>query len=174
MTNWRYCPECRESLIHDLQADGQPLACPHGHFKKYDNPLPSTIGVIERSGRYLLVKRAREPMRGKWDAVGGFLQGAESPEDCLRREALEETGLHVTPVQVLGAFSSVYGSSELNTVGIAYRCAVLDDSVEIHLSGENSAFEWFAPDAIPQLAFADVEAAFASIRAQASVGRAAE
>src|SRR4051812_16976344 len=122
MTQWIYCPECATRLVADETLPEAPLRCPSGHFTKYDNSVATTIGVIRRHGLYLLVKRARSPKRGMWDAVGGFLQGTETAEECLIREAREETGLAVRPVRLLGAFSSVYGETGLKTLGIAYEC----------------------------------------------------
>jgi NAD+ diphosphatase len=159
MTNWNFCPQCRSPLQGLIGDPDRPLSCPEGHFVKYDNPLPSTIAVIEREGRYLLLKRANEPRLGAWDAVGGFIDGSETPEECLAREAEEEIGLLIEPRRIIGVFPSVYGESELKTLGIAYECGVA--SGEVRLSDENSTFEWFPPESLPELAFPDVSAAFA-------------
>lgn len=164
MTEWLYCPQCRQPLFEDAGTDGRPLTCPQGHFRKYDNPVATTIGVIEHDGRYLLLKRARDPERDRWDAVGGFIQGAESPKACLVREALEETGLHIEPTRLLGVYSSVYGDTGLTTVGIAYLCEIAGDALEVRLSEENSEHGWFEPASIPDLAFDDVRAAYAALR----------
>ena len=56
----------------------------------------STLCYIERDGRYLMLHRVRKKddvNRDKWIGVGGGMLENESPEDCVCREALEETGL---------------------------------------------------------------------------------
>lgn len=47
-------------------------------------------------GRLLVVRRAREPGSGRWSVPGGRVEPGETDLDAVRREVLEETGLHVT------------------------------------------------------------------------------
>jgi NAD+ diphosphatase len=165
MAAWAYCPYCARRLFVDESERERPLRCPTGHFAKYDNPLPAAFGIVRSHDRYLLLRRAHEPKRGDWDVVGGFMQGEESPEECLRREAVEELGLEVRAERLLGAFPSVYGDTGLRVVGIAYLCAI--EAGEIRLSDENSEYGWFAFDELPELAFADVRAAFRCLSIEA-------
>ena len=56
----------------------------------------TTLCYIERGGSWLMLHRVKkeiDPNRGKWIGIGGGLEENESPEDCVRREAMEETGL---------------------------------------------------------------------------------
>ena len=56
----------------------------------------STLCYIERDGQYLMmhrVKKKNDQNQDKWIGIGGGFLEDESPEDCVRREALEETGL---------------------------------------------------------------------------------
>lgn len=56
----------------------------------------STLCYIERDGKYLMlhrIKKANDQNRDKWIGIGGGFEEDESPEDCIRREAFEETGL---------------------------------------------------------------------------------
>ena len=57
--------------------------------------LNTTLCYMERDGKYLMlhrVKKENDINHDKWIGVGGKLEFAESPEDCLYREVLEETG----------------------------------------------------------------------------------
>ena len=59
----------------------------------------STLCYIERNGQYLMMHRIRkknDQNQDKWIGIGGGFFEDESPEDCVRREALEETGLTLT------------------------------------------------------------------------------
>ena len=61
--------------------------------------ISSTLCYIERDGKYLMrhrVKKEVDANRDKWIGVGGKFEEGESPEDCVRREAFEETGLTLT------------------------------------------------------------------------------
>ena len=56
----------------------------------------TTLGYIERDGCYLMlhrVKKKNDVNHDKWIGIGGKLEAAESPDEGMRREALEETGL---------------------------------------------------------------------------------
>jgi NAD+ diphosphatase len=158
MQGWRYCPCCATALVFTGSGPEYHGSCPSCGFLKYDNPLPTTIGLIRRDSRLLLLRRAQPPAVGAWDTVGGFLTGGETAEENLVREAQEEIGCRVVDLRPIGTYSSVYGDTGLPTVGVAFTCRIPDDAV-ITLSAENSEHRWFAPDEIPDLAFADVQAA---------------
>ena len=58
----------------------------------------TTLCYLERDGQYLMlhrVKKEHDENHDKWIGVGGKFEDKESPEDCVRREVLEETGLRV-------------------------------------------------------------------------------
>jgi ADP-ribose pyrophosphatase YjhB (NUDIX family) len=52
--------------------------------------------VHDDDGRLLVVLRGREPGAGRWSVPGGRVEPGETDEQAVRREVLEETGLHVT------------------------------------------------------------------------------
>ena len=70
----------------------------------------TTLCYIERGEQYLMlhrVKKKNDINKDKWIGVGGkFLEG-ESPEDCVCREVLEETGLTLTSYQYRGLVTFV-------------------------------------------------------------------
>ena len=58
----------------------------------------TSLLYIERDGKYLMLhrtKKERDINEGKWIGVGGKIEADESPEECVIREAREETGLSV-------------------------------------------------------------------------------
>jgi len=59
----------------------------------------TTLCYITRADRVLMLHRTKKEgdmNRDKWLGIGGKLEENESPDDCLLREALEETGLTLT------------------------------------------------------------------------------
>ncbi len=59
------------------------------------SPL-TTLCYIEKDGQYLMLHRVskeNDVNKGKWIGIGGHFEEGESPEECLLREAKEETGL---------------------------------------------------------------------------------
>jgi 8-oxo-dGTP diphosphatase len=59
--------------------------------------------VFDAAGRLLLVRRAREPGRGRWSVPGGRVESGETDAQAVMREVAEETGLVVEIVQLLGS-----------------------------------------------------------------------
>lgn len=59
----------------------------------------TTLCYIEKDGKYLMLHRIKKKHDGnhdKWIGIGGHFEDGESPEECLLREAKEETGLTLT------------------------------------------------------------------------------
>lgn len=51
--------------------------------------------VHDDEGRLLMIRRAQEPGLGQWSVPGGRVELGEDDRAAVRREVLEETGLHV-------------------------------------------------------------------------------
>jgi len=59
----------------------------------------TTLCYITRGSEVLMlhrVKKQNDINKDKWIGIGGKLEEGESPDECLLREALEETGLTLT------------------------------------------------------------------------------
>ena len=72
--------------------------------------LNTTLCYIRRGGEYLMlyrVKKEHDLNHDKWIGIGGKFEDKESPEDCLLREAKEETGLTLTQWQYRGLVTFV-------------------------------------------------------------------
>ena len=70
----------------------------------------TTICYISRGDEYLLlhrIKKENDLNRDKWIGVGGKFEDGESPEECLLREVLEETGLTLTSYAYRGIVTFV-------------------------------------------------------------------
>lgn len=70
----------------------------------------TTLVYLERGDEYLMLHRTKKEgdvNRDKWIGVGGKLEMGESPEDCMRREVLEETGLTVKSFRFRGVVTFV-------------------------------------------------------------------
>ena len=80
----------------------------------------TTLCYIERDGKYLLIHRTKkqgDENRDKWIGIGGKIEDGESPFDCIRREAFEETGLELTSLSYRGIVtfvSDIYGTEYMH------------------------------------------------------------
>ncbi len=58
--------------------------------------INTTLCYIEKDGKYLMlhrIKKENDLNQDKWIGIGGKFEDKESPLQCNRREAFEETGL---------------------------------------------------------------------------------
>ena len=157
MTTVRACPHC-------AQLTEQPLTCERCGWRWYANPLPSAGTLVERSApdgeaRVLLLRRAVEPGLGAWDLPAGYLEAGESAEEGARRETLEEAGLAVELVRLVG----VYTSRDANAVSCIYLARPADPSAQVVTDPESDHHAWVArgdvPDWLPRMAFHSMAAA---------------
>lgn len=72
----------------------------------------TTLCYIEQDGKYLMlhrVKKEHDINEGKWIGIGGHFERDESPEECLCREVLEETGCTLEHARLRGIVTFVSG-----------------------------------------------------------------
>lgn len=72
--------------------------------------LNTTLCYISRGSEYLMlhrVKKQNDVNRDKWIGIGGKFEPDESPDECLLREAKEETGLTLTSWRYRGIVTFV-------------------------------------------------------------------
>ena len=73
--------------------------------------IQSTLCYMENErGQYLMlhrVKKENDANHDKWIGIGGKFEDGESPEECVCRETLEETGLTLTEYRYRGLVTFV-------------------------------------------------------------------
>ena len=70
----------------------------------------TTLCYIEKDGKYLMlhrVKKENDLNHDKWIGIGGKFEDKESPEECNKREAFEETGLTLGETRYCGIVTFV-------------------------------------------------------------------
>ncbi len=82
------------------------------------NPYLTVDVVVEVAGGIVLIERAREPIG--WALPGGFVDYGESPEDGARREVMEETGLDVELLELLGTYGAPDRDPRQHNVSIVF------------------------------------------------------
>jgi len=114
------------------------------------SPL-TTLCYIEKDGSYLMmhrIKKEHDINEGKWIGVGGHFEEGESPEECLVREVLEETGLKLTSWRFRGIVTFCSDDSPAE-----YMCLYTADSYEGTLTGEcrEGILKWVPKDQVADL-----------------------
>lgn len=110
----------------------------------------TTLCYIERDGCYLMlhrVKKQNDINRDKWVGVGGKFEAGESPEECVIREAREETGLTLHRPEYRGIVTFV--SNEWGTEYM-HLFVARDFSGQL-IECDEGTLEWVPKDRVPQL-----------------------
>ena len=89
--------------------------------------------IIAEDGAVLAIERRDNK---HWEPPGGILELDEGPLDGLRREVLEETGLHIEPM----ALSGVYKNMPKNIIALVFRCRVIGGSPRTSTETEQVAW----------------------------------
>jgi 8-oxo-dGTP diphosphatase len=86
------------------------------------SPILSACIIIERDGKFLLIDRADGL---GYTIPGGIVRYKETLEQCVLREAQEETGYHVALISIVGIYSSPKRDPRLRAVSIAYSGSII-------------------------------------------------
>jgi len=123
----------------------------------YDYPRPAVTAdciVMTRDDdpKVLLIERGHEPFKGCWAFPGGFMNMDETTEQCAIRELEEETGLKVTEIKQIGAYSKVDRDPRGRTITVAYL-ALVDALLPVKGNDDAAKARWFSVKNLPKLAF---------------------
>ena len=122
---------------------------------KYPRPAVTADCVVitrEAEPKVLLIQRGDQPFKGGWAFPGGFMNMDETTEQCAVRELEEETGLQLSKIQQIGAYSKVDRDPRGRTVTVAYL-AVIDAPVAVTGQDDAAKAEWWPLSSLPILAF---------------------
>ncbi len=127
------------------------LFCRPCNTPLYENPVPaSALVVVDDKEAILLVRRSVDPKKGLWCLPGGFMELGETPEECALRELVEETGLTGKIHDFMGVTVS---RSDLYASVLLMGYIVRSFSGELCPGDDAEQAAFFAPDALPELAF---------------------
>ena len=122
---------------------------------KYPRPAVTADCVVitkEAEPKVLLIQRGADPYKGCWAFPGGFMNMDETTEQCAIRELEEETGLKVSTVRQIGAYSKVDRDPRGRTITVAYL-AIIDKPAQVTGQDDAAKAKWFPLSALPELAF---------------------
>lgn len=139
LVNWHqrhgYCANCGNRTA--LREGGWKRDCPSCKAEHFPRTDPVVIMLVS-SGDKVLLGRQKHFLPGMYSCLAGFVEAAETVEDAVRREILEESGIRCTDVQYYMTQPWPYPSSLM--VGCTAR-ALNEDIVVDHTELEDA--RWF-------------------------------
>lgn len=120
---FKFCPNCGSSEIKQIDKSAFVCSGCNKHFYLNSKPTSSVIPVYKNS-KMLLCTRAKEPKKGYFDLIGGFLENGEDPLEGAVREFEEETGYKIDKkdLNYLGIWIDEYAyqNDDLYTFNLIY------------------------------------------------------
>lgn len=112
-----------------------------------------TCAIIEQDGLVLAARRsAVMSMPLKWEFPGGKIDPGESPEECLRRELVEELGICVVVGRNLPASTHHYPAFAVTLY--PFVCSIESGEIVLH---EHAAITWLPPEKLHTLDWAEAD-----------------
>lgn len=109
--------------------------------------------LVCRGDEMLIMKRAVGSVTGAWYWPGGGLEEDESPEEGIRREIQEETGLEVDDLRLFRVWHTRQPDGT-PALALTYMCEV-PPGTEPVLNFEHSEHQWIAPREYRERYFSD-------------------
>ena len=107
----------------------------------------ATLVEIIDGGRLLLKRATRGISKDKWNGPGGKIDEGETPEECARRETLEETGLQVGHLLYHGLIRfHNYGKDDVDFAVHLFSTKEFRGQLE---AGDEGELRWFPVDDLP-------------------------
>lgn len=111
----------------------------------------ATLCYPRQDGRTLMVhriKKQNDMHQGKWNGLGGKLEPGESPEECARREILEESGLRAGRLQLKGFLTFPSFSNDEDWYAFVYIATDLEGEL---IDSPEGTLAWIENDRLVEL-----------------------
>lgn len=127
-------------------------------MKQYQQVCTSGF-ILNNKNELLLVKRADDDdfLPGLWEMPGGGTDFGENPQEALKREVFEEVGLSISigkPLAVEDYFMET-DHEKIHRVELFFLCQPMDNTQEVKLSFEHSAYKWVGKEKLKEVDMTD-------------------
>lgn len=147
LVNWHqrhgYCANCGTRTA--MAQGGWKRDCPSCKAEHFPRTDPVVIMLVTRGDQCLLGRQKQFPA-GMYSCLAGFVEAAETIEDAVRREIIEESGILCTDVRYYMTQPWPYPSSLM----IACTATATSDDITVDLTELEDA-RWFSRDEAAQM-----------------------
>ncbi|MHC4068481.1 MAG: NUDIX domain-containing protein [Planctomycetota bacterium] len=104
--------------------------------------------------KLLLIKRGKDPYKGKWAIPGGFLDIDEELKAAAARELAEETGLNGLEMEQVQTFGTIGRDPRGRQITVAFMAIAAGKKHKIKAGDDAAEAKWFDIEKLPaDLAF---------------------
>ena len=124
------------------------------YIYEWPRPMVTVDAVVfdlsEGRTRVLLVKRGKEPYKGRWAVPGGFIEMDEELEDAVARELQEETGLTGVPLEQMRTFGRCGRDPRGRQISVAFTGIATAGQDKIRAGDDAAKARWFDIEELPE------------------------
>lgn len=109
----------------------------------------TTLCYVEKDGKYLMLHRTKKEKdinKDKYIGIGGHIEHGETPNECIIREAREETGLRLINPRLRGLLTFVI--DDMDEYTFLYTCTDFEGTFKECDEGD---LEWIPKEKIKDL-----------------------
>lgn len=109
----------------------------------------TTLCYVEEDGKYLMLHRTKKEKdinKDKYIGIGGHIEHGESPDECIIREAYEESGLTLINPKLRGLL--VFVIDDMDEYTFLYTCTEFRGELKECNEG---VLEWIEKERISEL-----------------------
>jgi ADP-ribose pyrophosphatase YjhB (NUDIX family) len=152
MKPFRFCPACGSDLTEPDAEGGS--SCPGCKRSWYRNAAPTAGCAVLHDGKVLVVRRARDPEKGRFDVPGGFLKFREDPVSAVKREVKEELDIEVdlSENDFVQAVPHAYGNEDEWVLALGFHARFVSGTPEPN--DDVAEARWIGEDEIGSIDFA--------------------
>lgn len=146
LANWyentQFCGKCGTRLEHDKVE--RMMKCPKCGAMHYPKISPAVIVAVTNRDKILMTKYAGRDYK-KYALIAGFTEIGETIEDTVRREVMEEVGIHVKNIR----YYKSQPWSFTDTILMGFYCELDGEDTITMDAHELSVAEWIQRENIP-------------------------
>ena len=109
----------------------------------------TTLCSVDKDGKYLMLHRTKKEKdinKDKYIGIGGHIEHGETPNECIIREAREETGLRLINPRLRGLLTFVI--DDMDEYTFLYTCTDFEGTIKECDEGD---LEWIPKEKIKDL-----------------------
>jgi 8-oxo-dGTP diphosphatase len=112
-----------------------------------------SCAVIEKHGKILIARRkSGDQMAGKWEFPGGKIEPGETPEQCLKRELLEELGVEIAVDEFICSSTWKYDHATIKL--LAFKATLISGELILH---DHAEISWVTPQELADYDFPEAD-----------------
>ncbi|MHC4194053.1 MAG: NUDIX domain-containing protein [Planctomycetota bacterium] len=122
----------------------------------YDWPRPMVtvdavvFGFFKNKVKLLLIKRKKEPFKGRWALPGGFVGIDEELEEAVARELVEEAGLADVELEQMHTFGTVGRDPRGRQITVVFMGIAQKGRTRIRAGDDAAEARWFDIEKLPE------------------------